>query len=97
VDFYNRLLLLFFYCTGIANNLRPQPIAIGGRRPKDIVGTLLLAALCSAFFLSCNHQQRNPRGVGRAFYYWKSTYELDPGEKNTLFSLHIRRLYIKIF
>jgi hypothetical protein len=35
--------------------------------------------------------------VTRSFYYWKTTFNLSPGEEKTLSSLNIRKLYIRFF
>ncbi|MEI6947003.1 hypothetical protein V9K67_07345 [Paraflavisolibacter sp. H34] len=37
------------------------------------------------------------RKVQRAFYYWRSSFQLDSAERKALTGLHCRRLYVKFF
>lgn len=47
-----------------------------------------------AFLIACNPIKNK---VNRAFYFWKSTFELSPQEKNLLQNHHINMLYVKYF
>ncbi|MBA4850735.1 hypothetical protein [Emticicia sp. BO119] len=38
-----------------------------------------------------------PKDITRAFYYWKSTFQLSPQERQTLDTCHVNKLYIKAF
>jgi hypothetical protein len=47
-----------------------------------------------AFLIGCN---TNKSRVSRAFYFWKSTFELSTNEKNILYNHQINTLYVKYF
>jgi len=56
--------------------------------------TLLLVLLIS--FNSCN-EKKDPQKSERAFYYWKSVFNLSGFEKQQLDSLQVKTLYLKFF
>ena len=35
--------------------------------------------------------------VGRAFYYWRTSFALSPAERATLTELGVKRLYVRVF
>ncbi len=52
----------------------------------------LLALLCT----TCRNTEEEPM-AGRAFYHWKTVFELSPEEKNYLEKLQVTRLYLHFF
>ncbi len=64
-----------------------------GNTTARVCTTLLLT-----FLLACHtRQQRTPRTVERAMYYWKSTYHTVPVEQSKMDSLKISTTYIRFF
>lgn len=65
---------------------------------KSILATGAVAALCMA----CTHngtsaESNIPMKFGNGIYYWKTTFELSPNEKEFLKKHDIKRLYLKLF
>ena len=56
---------------------------------------MLLGALLVWLITAC---QRSERPVpSRAFYYWRTTFELTPTERRALVQLHVDKLYVRAF
>jgi hypothetical protein len=53
-----------------------------------------IVALVVGLAASCCEQ---PRHVGRAMYYWRSTFEMTPADTAYLTSLDVDRLYVRFF
>jgi hypothetical protein len=54
--------------------------------------------LCSCFlcFFSCN-EKKEDRTIERAFYFWRSNFDLNQTEQNALQQQQVKTLYIKYF
>jgi hypothetical protein len=66
----------------------------GGRQSRR--GSLVLLCLVLAWqLLGCERGER--RAASRAFYYWRTTFELTPSERHALRELHVDKLYLRAF
>jgi hypothetical protein len=58
----------------------------------------LLFFILSLFLFACNNApKQNDRKIERSFYYWKSNFKLSEKEKQSLDTLQIKSLYLKLF
>lgn len=48
-------------------------------------------------YSSCHEESRSPKKIIPAFYFWKTTFQLTPSEKQSLQQLSTQRLYLKFF
>jgi hypothetical protein len=55
----------------------------------------LLCAALAWLLTGCERLER--RAPARAFYYWRTTFELTPAERRALAELHVNRLYVRAF
>lgn len=59
-------------------------------------GSLVLLCVALAWLLTgCERLER--RAPSRAFYYWRTTFELMPSERHALVELHVDKLYARAF
>jgi hypothetical protein len=66
----------------------------GGRQSRR--GSLVLLCLVLAWqLLGCARSERP--APSRAFYYWRTTFELTPPERRALSELHVDKLYLRAF
>ena len=56
---------------------------------------LLFLATC--ILIGCQPPASRPTKINHGFYYWRSSFQLAPAEKNTLNDLAIQQLYVKFF
>jgi hypothetical protein len=59
---------------------------------RKIIVASILVMITLIFVLSIRENK-----VSASFYYWRSVYQLDSGEKCLLDTLHVNRLYVKYF
>lgn len=60
--------------------------------------TQLMLVTVSCCIIGCNQSSlKKERKVERAFYYWKSVFDITEYEKKTLADLHVNTLYLKFF
>ncbi|HEX2871725.1 MAG TPA: hypothetical protein VHP33_10720 [Polyangiaceae bacterium] len=66
----------------------------GGKQSRR--GSLVLLCLVLAWqLLGCARGERH--APSRAFYYWRTTFELSPSERRALGELHVDKLYLRAF
>lgn len=67
-------------------------------RPATAPVLALVAFAALAATTSCHHGARD-RGppARRAFYFWRTTFQLSPAEQDALTELHVARLYLRMF
>lgn len=66
----------------------------GGRQSRR--GSLVLLCLVLAWqLLGCERSEGG--AVSRAFYYWRTTFELTGSERRALSELHVDKLYLRAF
>jgi hypothetical protein len=57
-----------------------------------------LGLLCVTLaWLLAGCERLEPRASSRAFYYWRTTFELTPSERHALVQLHVDKLYARAF
>ena len=50
------------------------------------------------FAIACgNSHAKSEQPVGRAFYYWRTTFALSPAERTALADVGVTRLYVRMF
>ncbi len=64
---------------------------------KKIATVFLFLIILIVFLVSCKSNQKEPREVERAMYYWKTFVQLNDFEKSSLEKLKVETLYIKYF
>jgi hypothetical protein len=62
---------------------------------NSTVKSLFILACILFEFTSCTHHENIK--TNRAFYYWKTTFKLSPYDLHILDTLHINKLYIRLF
>ncbi|GAB2836150.1 hypothetical protein [Ferruginibacter profundus] len=72
----------------------PLKITTNKYKYKHIIGSLLV--LLTVVFFSCT-ENKPPRNIEPAFYYWKSVLKLSDFEKQRSDSLGVKILYVKFF
>ncbi len=56
---------------------------------------MLLSAVLAWLLTGCS--RREHPAPSRAFYYWRTTFELTPSERKALVELHVDKLYVRAF
>jgi len=67
------------------------------RRRRFVLMPLLIRVALVAAAVSCAGQPEPEAPVGRAFYYWRTTFHLSTAEQRALDELHVTRLYVRMF
>src|SRR5688572_20747218 len=49
------------------------------------------------FMLACSGGRSEGPPVERAFYFWRTTFELSPAERNALADARVTKLYVRAF
>ena len=79
----------------LLNLLASRSVDSGTMRPMIVRWLLTLVALLA--LASCSSSRAEGPPARRAFYYWRTTFQLSAAEQRALVELGVSRLYVRVF